>query len=197
MTTFYTSDHHFHHKRVLEFENRPFETVEEMNEHLIKIWNETVKQNDTVHHLGDFCFGKYDDWVSILKRLNGNIVLYKGNHDSSKVVKQLYNEGYIKELHMVGDYIKVRSPKTNAKYQLWLTHYPMEIGMRPRKFSLHGHIHSMNSRMLNQVNVCIDSPLNFDRPFGKPVSEEELIDYLDYINPIVEKEFQKEREKWL
>lgn len=197
MTKYYTSDHHFYHKRVLEFEKRPFETIEEMNEHLIKVWNETVGENDTVHHLGDFCFGGYNEWVSILENLNGNIILYKGNHDDSKTVKRLLKEGYLKELHMVGDYIKIRSPKTKVRYQLWLTHYPMDIGIRPNKFSLHGHIHSLDSRMLNQVNLCIDSPLNHDRPFGKPVSEEELITYLDYVNPIVLEEFQKERERWL
>ena len=197
MTIYYTSDHHFYHKRVLEFEKRPFESIEEMNQGLIDIWNETVEDGDTVRYLGDFCFGGYNKWVSILEQLNGNIVLYKGNHDDSRTVKKLYKEGYIKELHTVGDYIEVKSPKTNTGYQLWLTHYPMDIGLRPNKYSLHGHIHSLESRMLNQVNLCVDSPLNFDRPFGQPISEEELIAYLDHINPLVDEEFQKEREKWL
>lgn len=193
MTRFYTSDTHFFHKNVLSFEDRPYETVEEMNEGIIKNWNSVIGQKDTVHHLGDFCFGGYDKWKSILDQLNGNIILYKGNHDASKTLKKLLKEGYFEEVHVVGDYFKI---KGEERYQIWLSHYPMEIGLRPNKFSLHGHIHSIPSRMLNQINVGVDSPLSFGKPFGQPISEEELITYLDHINPIIKEEFQKEREKW-
>lgn len=171
----------------MNFEDRPYETVEEMNEDLIKVWNETVKKNDTVYNLGDFCFGGYDKWVEILEQLNGNIIHIKGNHDSSETLKKLHKNGYLKEIHMIGCYLKTH------KYVLHMTHYPMEIGMRPRLFSLHGHIHSQESKMLNQINLCVDSPLNFNRKFGQPIKLEELISYLDYLTPKIEKEFKKER----
>lgn len=195
MTVWYTSDNHFFHKNVLKFEDRPYETIEEMNQKMIETWNKYVQPEDTVHYLGDFCFGGYNKWVSILEQLNGDITLYKGNHDSSKVTKRLLNEGYFKQIHTVGGQIKIKSPKTNNKYILTLTHYPVEIGNRPKLFSVHGHVHSepTKSNYLNQVNVGVDSPLNFDREFGKPISQEELIEYLDYINPIIEKKFHEER----
>src|SRR5690606_33871108 len=110
-------------------------------------------------------------------RLNGKIVLHKGNHDGSKHLKNLTREGYFEAVHTVGSYMKLH------KYQLWLTHYPMEIGNRPNKMSISGHIHSTPSRMLNQVNVGVDSPLNFNRPFGQPIHVDELVEYLNYINP--------------
>ena len=69
----------------------------------------------------------------------------------------------------------------------------MDIGNRPHKFSLSGHIHSAPSRMVNQINLGVDSPLNFNRPFGKPIHIDELVEYLDYINPQLEDLFQKER----
>lgn len=187
MAIYFTSDSHFRHKKIVGFENRPFDSVEEMNEGLIKAWNDTVKPNDLVYHLGDFCFGSYDKWAEIIGRLNGEIILIKGNHDSSDVIKKLHKIGYLKEIHMVGHYMK-----TNG-YVLNLTHYPLEIGNRPRNFNLSGHIHAQPSRMLNQVNVGIDSPLNFNRPFGQPISMDELITYLDYINPQVEEQFKLER----
>ncbi|MBM7598178.1 calcineurin-like phosphoesterase family protein [Virgibacillus halotolerans] len=190
MATYFTSDQHFYHRNVLKFEDRPFDSVDEMNQGMIDAWNDTVRPSDTIHHLGDFCFGGYDKWVSILDQLDGKIILYKGNHDDSKTLKKLVQNGYFEYIHHVGDYFKING------YQLWLTHYPMEIGMRPRKFSLHGHIHSTPSNMLNQVNLGVDSPLNFNRRFGQPISEHELVEYLDYINPLVESEFQKERSEW-
>lgn len=187
MAIYFTSDSHFYHKNVLSFENRPFDSVEEMNEGLIKAWNSVVETNDIVYHLGDFMFGSITKWKEILPQLNGKMRLCKGNHDDSKTVRKLANEGYFDEYHEVGTYIKVNG------YQLWLTHYPMEIGMRPKKYSLSGHIHSTPSRMLNQINAGVDSPLNFNRPFGQPILMDELLAYLDYINPKVEEQFQLER----
>lgn len=189
MTQFFTSDQHWYHKNVLEFEERPYNTVEEMNTGLIKAWNNTVKPQDTVHHLGDFCFGGYNKWVDILDQLNGKIVLYKGNHDDTKTLKKLVKDGYFQDVHKVGDYMKING------YQLWLTHYPMEIGLRPRKYSISGHIHSTPNNMINQINLGVDSPHSLiqDKLFGEPVSEEELIAYLDKIEPELEAAFKKER----
>jgi len=187
MTIYFTSDSHFRHKKIVEFEQRPFESTEEMNEGLIKAWNNTVKSGDLVYHLGDFCFGSYNEWINIIERLNGEIVLIKGNHDSSDIIKKAHKNGYLNEVHMIGYYMKSNG------YILNLTHYPMEIGNRPRNFNISGHIHAQPSRMLNQVNVGVDSPLNFNRPFGQPISQDELIAHLDYINPKVEEQFHIER----
>lgn len=187
MAIFFTSDLHLRHKNILTFENRPYETLDDMNEDLIHIWNKTVKKNDTVFNLGDFCFGSYEKWVEILEQLNGEIHHIKGNHDSSETLKKLHKNGYLKEIHMVGHYMKTH------KHVLHLTHYPMEIGNRPRIWSLHGHIHGHQSKMLNQINLCIDSPLNFNRPFGQPISLDELVTYLDYLTPQIEDKFKEER----
>lgn len=187
MTIYFTSDLHMRHKNILAFENRPFETLEKMNQGLIEIWNKTIKKNDTVFNLGDFCFGSYEKWVEILEQLNGEIHHIKGNHDSLETLKKLKKSGHLKEFYPVGHYMK------SNKHVLHLTHYPMEVGMRPRLWSLHGHIHSHPSKMLNQVNLCIDSPLNFNRPFGQPISLEELVVYLDNLTPQIEAEFKRER----
>lgn len=179
---YFTSDHHFFHKNVLKFEDRPCNTVEEMNELLIERWNKVVSKGDKVHHLGDFSFGSQDQTIDVASRLNGQIVIYKGNHDNKNKLKRMLKEGVIKEYHLVGDYIKRNG------YQLWLTHYPVEIGYRPNMYSIHGHIHSSPSNYVNHINVGVDSLVFKDKvEFGEPISLEALLDEIKKRNTVVEK----------
>ena len=82
MTTYFTSDTHFGHARILELgDGRPFLNVDEHNEALIYRWNETVKHYDTVYHLGDVALGLIADSLPLVGRLNGHKLLISGNHD--------------------------------------------------------------------------------------------------------------------
>ncbi|GLO66283.1 hypothetical protein [Oceanobacillus kimchii] len=190
MSTYFTSDSHFYHRNVLNFEDRPFDSVEEMNNKLVESWNRSVNNRDIVHHLGDFCFGGYDNWKTILDQLKGRIILYKGNHDDSKTLKKIAKDGYFEDVHSVGNYIKMHG------YQLWLTHYPMEIGIRPNKFSIHGHLHSQPSNMLNQINVGVDSLIFKHKKFGELITQDELVENMEIRNPFVENLFQEQRKGW-
>lgn len=187
MTIYFTSDTHFHHKKILEFENRPCSNVEEMTEHMISKWNEQVEDNDIVYHLGDFCLGNYEQTVNILQRLKGKIRLIKGNHDYSKTWSKINKLGLLDEYHEVGTEIKYN------KHSMWLTHYPMEIGLRPRKWSISGHIHSELNNYLNQINVGVDSPLFSNKPFGELIHIDELFKVMDERTPEIEKQFLESR----
>ena len=85
MSAFVTADTHFGHSKSLTFirpdgENlRPFDSVEEMDEHMINNWNRVVNKGDTVYHLGDVVIPRPS--LSILERLNGRKILVRGNHD--------------------------------------------------------------------------------------------------------------------
>ena len=81
--TFFTSDHHFGHKKIIKFCNRPFTSVEEMDEVMIQRWNEKVTPDDEVYHLGDIGLSSPGKLRKILERLNGKIYLIKGNHEKS------------------------------------------------------------------------------------------------------------------
>lgn len=78
--TFITSDHHFG-----SFKTRigPWKTFsQEEEETLVEKWNSVVKPEDTVLYAGDFSdYDVVSDLIECRKRLNGNIVLIKGNHD--------------------------------------------------------------------------------------------------------------------
>jgi calcineurin-like phosphoesterase family protein len=53
---FYVSDTHFLHANILTMQPRPFGSIEEHDEHLIRTWNSVVGADDIVYHLGDFAF---------------------------------------------------------------------------------------------------------------------------------------------
>lgn len=79
----FTSDTHFGHANIIRYCNRPFASVNEMNERMVYEWNLRVQPDDTVHHVGDFAFGRDGEETTrrILPRLNGKIHLTRGNHD--------------------------------------------------------------------------------------------------------------------
>lgn len=148
----FTSDTHFGHKNILEYEKeaRPFETVEEMNETLISNWNDTVRPKDIVWHLGDFAFGR--SHVELAGRLNGRKRLIMGNHD-------VYNNSvylvYFEKLFGV-HYWK----------RCVLSHIPIHVGnLGSRAFlNVHGHLHSNKVMQLptewhediNYFNVSVE-----------------------------------------
>ena len=77
---FFTSDLHFGHENVIRFDNRPFETVEEMNAELVRRWNAKVSNGDLVYVLGDMIWkSNHGEAEKLIKSLNGQIILIKGN----------------------------------------------------------------------------------------------------------------------
>lgn len=82
---FLTSDSHYGHLNIIEFCNRPYKNVEEMNHCLIDNWNKKVPADGLVFHLGDFAWGGYPFWKNIRDQLNGKIILIKGNHDEKNL----------------------------------------------------------------------------------------------------------------
>ena len=130
INTFFTSDHHFGHKNILEYEKdaRPFTTIEEMNETLIERWNDVVAPKDIVYHLGDFAFGKSN--IKIAERLYGKKRLVMGNHDTYPTADYL---SYFDKCYGVIFYnrcILSHSPV-----------HPNGLGSR-WMLNLHGHLHS-------------------------------------------------------
>lgn len=77
---FFTSDNHFWHRKVIEYCNRPYNTVEEMNEAMVIKWNSVVGPDDYIYFLGDFSLA-FRAVETFSTRLNGNKILIPGNHD--------------------------------------------------------------------------------------------------------------------
>lgn len=118
----FSADTHFNHFKIIEYTNRPFKTVEEMNETIIANWNSRVKPEDTVILNGDFCF-KNDGTIKAIdweKRLNGKIVFIKGNHDNnnscSAIIENMVIKYGGKQLFIVHD-----PANCNLNYDINLT----------------------------------------------------------------------------
>lgn len=127
--TFFIGDTHFGHKNIIKFENphRPFLTIEEHDEELVKRWNSVVGKNDIVWVVGDFCFGK--EKLAIADRLNGSKRLVMGNHD----------------MYLTADYLKYFDKLCGAvEYKdCIITHIPVHPNQFDRYlFNIHGHLHS-------------------------------------------------------
>lgn len=82
---FLIGDLHFNHKRIIEYCERPFNSVEEMNEALIKNWNSIVGTHDIVYVVGDFALCGKDKIIEIGNKLKGRKRLILGNHDGASM----------------------------------------------------------------------------------------------------------------
>lgn len=78
MTIFFTSDMHLGHKKIIEYSQRPFHTVDEMDASIIERYNSVVKSGDRVYDLGDFSFKNPKVY---LDQLNVQPIRIKGSHD--------------------------------------------------------------------------------------------------------------------
>lgn len=135
MTVWFTSDTHYGHSRVIEYSNRPFSSVEEMDEAMAQNWNSVVRPGDLVYHLGDFSFHRPEQSIRIAKRLMGQKYLILGNHDKRLRTEPEFLGQFIwaKDLHQ----IEVDGQK------VILCHYAMLTWNQSHRGSwqLHGHSH--------------------------------------------------------
>jgi calcineurin-like phosphoesterase family protein len=148
------SDTHFHHANIIKYTDRPFMNTAEMNETIIKNWNKIVKPNDRVFHLGDVFFCSQDEAYKIKSKLNGQVILLKGNHDkhSKEWYKQIgFSEVYDKPFILHNKYI--------------MSHYPLEVDLGSF-INIHGHVHNRSLELHNYVNVSVEAihytPVLFD-----------------------------------
>lgn len=140
MKVLFTGDLHFGHENVLKFDGRPFDTVEEMDAELIRRWNNKVDKGDLVYVLGDMIWKtRNDDAPGLIKSLNGQIILIKGNHD-----RFLHNSKAKAALAGLKDYDDICvTLEDGTKKRVILSHFfiPMYNGHRYQAIHLHAHSH--------------------------------------------------------
>jgi len=144
----FTSDQHYGHTNVIRFCERPFATIEEMDEALIANHNECVKPGDTVYYLGDFSFARNP--APVFYRLNGNKHLVLGNHDWKRTgeLKKL-PWGWIKDVYFL------RAGGT----KIWLNHFAQLSWPSAHHGSVHlfGHSHGSLTGVGRSTDVGVDA----------------------------------------
>ena len=85
---FLSGDHHFGHKNILRFCDRPFPDIWTHDKELIRRWNEIIPKDSITYYVGDLCFRSAKDIGYYKERLNGKIILLRGNHDKQKTLRE-------------------------------------------------------------------------------------------------------------
>lgn len=197
---FFTSDTHFWHRNILKYSNRPFDSVEDMNEAIIANWNEAVSSEDTVYHLGDVALGPWSEWEAVLSRLNGYKILVVGNHErifkGEKPRMQerfaTYYDDFFDEIHH-----NLRGVWLDDGTIVDLSHFPYEAdhmeNARHMEFRLpdtgrtliHGHTHAefekhgQDARVSRSKRGTLQIHVGQDAWGYKPVSEDEVIELIE------------------
>lgn len=148
------------HKNIIQYCNRPFSSVGEMNEEIIKRWNSVVKKDDVVFHLGDFALCGKDKIIEIGQRLNGRKTLIIGNHDGASI-KTYYEAGFehvIKYPILFNDFFI-------------LSHMPQFVQDNGLYANIFAHVHNdPNYKDASPRGLCVSA----ERINYTPISWEEI-----------------------
>ncbi len=183
---YYISDLHLFHKNVTragkDFDNRPFNDLEEMHSIIKEKWNTKVTNGDTVYILGDIAMrGTQEDLIAFVSTLKGHKKIIRGNHDDIKDLryKQLFEE--------ICDYKEISDTLDGKNEKLILCHYPILMWKDQHRGSilLYGHVH--NSIEEDYFKKCLRE-MNDDKFFDRRSGNELLraynvgcmMPYMDY-----------------
>ena len=162
MKNWISSDLHFWHRNVIKYCNRPYGSVEEMNEGIIENFNSVIAPDDNLYLLGDISFSSGKLAAEMLSRMNGNKHLIIGNHDA-KIIKDLR---FLEELSSFSYYKEKKIGGANVV----MMHYPIHSWNRKHYGSIHlfGHLHGnpidLGSGRYKDVGVDTNNmmPYNLD-----------------------------------
>lgn len=155
MGDFFTADTHFWHTNVIRYSDRPWKTVEEMNEGLIKLWNTRVGKSDRVFVLGDFSFGNRPKIKEIVPQLNGTKILVRGNHD-----------GYRSPFYVEAGFQSVSPLPVFYEGKYLLSHQPI-VPLPEGIINIHGHLHNaVNPKFYAPRHICVSVEMTDYRPIG-------------------------------
>jgi calcineurin-like phosphoesterase family protein len=143
-----TTDTHFEHKMIKEYENRP----DDYNELIVKNWNNNVKPSDYIIHLGDVAFGNVEVWNKYIPRLNGNKILVKGNHDARTDTWYL-DHGFI--------FVCEGFALNRFGKRIYFSHRPKIIS-EDYDYNVHGHLHGSRHKKtaLPEKHILVALELN-------------------------------------
>lgn len=180
---YFSSDLHLNHSKPFIYEPRGFSSVEEMNNTIIKNFNEIITPEDDLYLLGDNFLGELEPGIKFFKQVPGKIHLIWGNHDTDNrktALSECYN---VVEICGFAEAIKYH------KWHFFCSHFPSNTTnfddykkpLKQRTLNLHGHTHSKEKfNLFGSYNVAVDAHNCY------PVSIDKIIEdfknfYVDYV----------------
>lgn len=148
MTRHVIGDHHFSHLNIIDYTDRPFDSVNEMNTYMLARWEQVVSDDDPVLHMGDVVFTNENKTAEdYLSELPGNPTLLLGNHDD-----QINPENF-RFLCMEQTVIQ------HYGYRFYCTHRPENVPSDWTEWVIHGHVHNDQPFIdynNNKINVSVE-----------------------------------------
>ena len=181
---FLTSDLHIGHANIIEYTDRPYASVDEMNTDLVERWNSVVSPDDEVFILGDLAMGKLADSLALIPSFNGAKHLVPGNHDRMFGCKteQKYDNACQRYVDAgIADVLPSRlSIELTEDMTVLATHFPYSGDSRegPDRYEdqrpedkgdrlIHGHTHGLWRRNGRMVDVGVDAWAGYPVSFQK------------------------------
>ena len=186
MANYYISDVHGFHKNVTaegtNFDGRPFKTLDEMHDEMLRRWNERITNSDTVFILGDMLWRVSDESIAWVAKMRGKKVLCRGNHELLKDHRytQLFTE--------ICDYKEITDNYNGINHNLVLSHFPIMAWNKMNKGSilLYGHVHNNSfdeqnfNEALNRANEYYKNRDGERYKLIKAFNVGCMKDYMDY-----------------
>lgn len=160
-----------------------------MDEAIIALWNETIKPEDTVYILGDFCWGTAKMWETYLPKMKGHKVLIIGNHDlkrMSSTTKKYFDN--------IQHYLEIN----DGDYHIIMSHYPILTyngSYRENVIMLFGHVHNNTDEshtvehFIKEIRDSYDGVKHINR--GNLINVGCMMPWMNYIprtiNELIEK----------
>lgn len=135
---YYTSDLHFCHSNILNYDMRPWSDVSAMETDMTRLWNEKITEEDDIYILGDFCWGNAGNWRRIMPQLRGRKHLIIGNHD----LRGQFPDDIVALLDEPPVPYKVIK---DGEYWVIMCHYPIiayHHDTDPNTLMFYGHVHN-------------------------------------------------------
>jgi len=155
--TWLTSDTHFGHTGILAqrmARPRPFSSIEEHDEILVSRWNDRIRPDDIVWHLGDFAYSCSRTHArQVFDRLHGRKHLVIGNHEA-RGLQMPWAAPPVQACR-----ITIQDPGMSSAQGVWLSHYSHRTwpGIWRGDLHLYGHSHGSLPGTAASLDVGVDS----------------------------------------
>lgn len=184
------------HENVIKFDKRPFTCVEQMNEQMRELWNNTVGPRDRIWILGDFLWldprKQEEEYIKFTKSLKGKKVLIAGNHDDIKNFSPAISECF-------ENIFEKKELKMNKKV-IVMDHYPLmsyHHDIRPNTFHLHGHVHNtIEQDWVEKWTRELVVNHKMGTPTGQIINVGCMMPYMNYIPRTMEEIIEAGKEKF-